>query len=185
MAAPRHRNPGIRPRPTWGRRLDLTARAGFPATSTVLAMLITQAPFGLPGQAVLLPAVTLAFVWFWSLFRPAAMPPVAVFLIGILLDLLGYLPLGVGVLTLLLAHGIAIRSRRSLSQLGFALTWLAFVPIGAGAALLNWTLVAALTLRLVPPGLALFQAALTAAVYPALAIPLAWAHRSVAEADTE
>ena len=179
----RHRNPGIRPRLTLGARLDHAARAGFPATCTVLAMLLTQAPFGIPGQAAILPAVTLACVWFWSLFRPAAMAPPAVFAIGLLLDLLGYLPLGVGVLMLLLAHGIARRWRRFLAQQGFAMTWVAFLPVGGGAALLTWALVVALTLKANPPGLALFQAVLTGALYPVLAIPLAWLHRSVAEAD--
>jgi rod shape-determining protein MreD len=181
----RHRNPGIRPRQTLGIWLDHAARAGFPATCTVLTMLLTQAPFGIPGQAVVLPAVTLACVWFWSLFRPAAMPPVAVFGIGLLLDLLGYTPLGVGVLVLLLAHGIARRGRRFLGQQGFAMNWLAFVPVGTGAALLSWGLVVALTLRLLSPGMALFQAVLTGALYPVLAIPLAWAHRSVPEADAD
>ena len=179
----RHRNPGIRPHLTLGRRLDLAARAGFPAVSTVLAMLLTQAPFGMSGQAVLLPAVTLSCIWFWSLFRPGAMPPPAVFAIGVLFDLLGYLPLGVGVLTLLLAHGIALRWRRFLAQQGFALTWLAFLPVAIGAALLSWGLVALLTLRLLPAGLNVYQAALTAALYPVLAIPLAWAHRSIGEAE--
>lgn len=179
----RHRNPGIRPRLTFGLRLDRAARAGFPATCTVLTMLLTQVPFGIPGQAVMLPAVTLVCVWFWSLFRPTAMPPAAVFGIGLLLDLLGYMPLGVGVLVLLLAHGIARRGRRFLSQQGFAMNWLAFVPVGAGAALLSWALVVALTIRLLSPGMALFQAVLTVALYPVLAIPLAWAHRAVPEAD--
>ncbi len=59
-------------------------------------MLLTETPFGFADQAALLPAVTLACVYFWSLFRPAAMPPPVVFLIGLLFDLLGYLPLGVG-----------------------------------------------------------------------------------------
>ena len=181
--ATRHRNPGIRPHPTIGRWLDRAARAAFPATCTVSIMLLTLAPFGVAGQAVLLPAVTLACIWFWSLFRPAAMPPPAVFAIGFLLDLLGYLPLGVGVLTLLLVHGFALRLRRFLAQQGFALSWLAFVPVAAGAAFLSWALVALLTLRLIPIGLALFQAVLTATLYPVLAIPLAWAHRSIAEAD--
>ena len=179
----RHRNPSIRPHPTIGRRLDFAARAGFPVVSTVLIMLLTQAPFGISGQAVFLPVVTLACIWFWSLFRPAAMPPPAVFAVGVLLDLLGYLPLGVGVLTLLLAHGIALRWRRFLAQQGFALTWLAFLPVAVGAAFLSWALVALLTLRLIPASLTLFQAALTAALYPVLAIPLAWAHRSIGEAD--
>jgi len=179
------RYPGIRPRATFGRRLDLAARAGFPATLTILIMLLTQAPFGIPGQAVLLPWVTLASVWFWSLFRPASMPPPAVFGIGVLMELLGYLPLGVGVLTLLLAHGIAIRWRRFLGQQGFAVTWLAFMPVAAGAALLSWLLVAALTLRLLPAGLSVFQGVLSAMLYPVLAIPLAWLHRSVAEAEPD
>ena len=50
------RYPGIRPHLTIGRRLDHAARAGFPATCTVLTMFLTQAPFGIPGQAVLLPS---------------------------------------------------------------------------------------------------------------------------------
>lgn len=174
-----HRYPGIRPRPTLGRQLDLAARAAFPAACTVLFMLLSQAPFGIAGQAVLLPAVTLGCVWFWSVHRPAAMPPPAIFAIGVLLDLLGYLPLGVGVLTLLLAHGIAMRWRRFLGQQGFALNWLALLPVCTGAAVLTWALVALLTLTLFPPGRSLFQAVFTGALYPVLAIPLAWAHRSI------
>jgi len=179
----RDRSPGIRPRETLGGRLDHAARAGFPATCTILLMLATQAPFGIAGQAVMLPAIALACVWFWSLFRPAAMPPVAVFGIGVLLDLLGYMPLGVSVLVLLVAHGIARRWRRFLGQQGFAMTWLAFAPVAAGASLVSWVLVVALTLRLMPAGIAIFQAVLTAAFYPVLAIPLAWAHRAVPEAE--
>ncbi len=97
--------PGIRPRATLGRRLDIAARHAFPAGCTVLLMLLTETPFGIADQAALLPAVTLACVYFWSLFRPGAMPPPVVFLIGLLFDLLGYLPLGVGALTLLIVHG--------------------------------------------------------------------------------
>ena len=83
------RRPGIRPRPTIGRRLDIAARASFPACITILLMLLTQAPVGLPGQAASLPAVTLGCVWFWSLFRPAALPPPIVFLMGLLLECRG------------------------------------------------------------------------------------------------
>ncbi len=101
--------PGIRPRPSLGRRLDIMARHSFPATSTVLLMLLCGLPFGIADQAVLLPSVTLAVVFFWSLFRPASLPPPVVFVLGLLLDLLGYLPLGCGVLTLLLVYGLAGR----------------------------------------------------------------------------
>ena len=101
------RIPGSRLRLTFGRRLDIIWRHAFPVTTSVLLMLLSLAHFDLWGQAALLPTVALTCVWFWSLFRPAAMPPPIVFLIGTLLDLLGFLPLGVGEVTMLATHGIA------------------------------------------------------------------------------
>jgi rod shape-determining protein MreD len=181
--APIDHTPGIRPRPTLGRRLDIMARRAFPASTTILLMLLAELPFNVTGQAALLPAVTLIAVWFWSVFRPTALPPPLVFLIGLLLDLRGYLPLGTGVLTLLIMHGIALRTRRILTQRGFAVIWLIFCLIAAGASTLTWMLTALLTWRLLPPGPAIFQAVLTASLYPVLAIPLAHAHHSVADPE--
>lgn len=175
--------PGIRPRQSWGRRFDLAARHAFPVTSTILLMLLCQAPFGIADQAVLLPSVTLACVWFWSVFRPAAMPPVAVFVLGLLMDLLGYMQLGVGVLTALAVHGVAMRSRRRLERQGFAMMWLAFIGVAIPSAALGWALTTILTFQVMPAGPALFQAVLSAAVYPVLAVLLARAHQTVADPD--
>lgn len=175
------RAPGIRPRPTLARRLDTTARACFPTACTTLLMLAAAVPLGLPLQAALLPALTLASVWFWSLSRPVAMPSPVVFLLGVLFDLLGYLPLGVGVLTLLVLHGLALRCRRPLARRGALFVWLAFAGVAAGATGLIWGLASLLLFRLLPVPPAIFQLALTAAVYPALATLSARAHRSVAD----
>jgi rod shape-determining protein MreD len=181
--AGRDRCPGIRPSLTFGRRLDIAARHAFPTAVTLLLMLLADAPFGLAGQAILLPAMTLASVWFWSLHRPAAMPPAVVFVLGVLLDLLGFNPLGVGVLTLLATHGVAIRVQHLLAQQGFAIGWMAFVVVETAAASMGWALIALLTFRPIPFGPSMFQAVLTAALYPALAIPLGRAHRSIADPE--
>jgi rod shape-determining protein MreD len=175
--------PGIRPRPSLGRRLDIMARHSFPATITVLLMLLCGLPFGFADQAVLLPSVTLGAVFFWSLFRPGSLPPPVVFLLGFLLDLLGYLPIGCGILTLLLVHGMARRWRRMLTQQGFIMVWLAFICVGTGASALIWALTSLLSLRVMPIGPALFQAVLTAALYPALAALLIGAHRTIANPE--
>ena len=95
------RIPGVRPRLTVGRRLDIAWRHAFPVTTSVLLMLLSLAPFGSVGPGGVAAAVALTCVWFWSLFRPAAMAPPIVFFIGLLLDLLGFLPLGVGEVTML------------------------------------------------------------------------------------
>lgn len=175
------RTPGIRPRQTIGRRLDAMARASFPAACTVLLILLAAAPFGLPMQAALLPALTFASIWFWSLFRPASLPPPIVFLIGVLFDLLAYLPLGVGVLTLLIIHGVALRLRRVLARQRFLLIWLAFAGVAAGAVLLGWAAVSVLQYRLLPFAPALFEFALTVAVYPALSALFIRAHGTIAD----
>ena len=175
--------PGIRPRLSLWRRLDALARASFPLTCTVLLMLLGNAPLGIPGQEALLPAIAVISVYFWSLFRPAAMPPVAVFLLGLLLDLLGWLPLGTGPFCLLAVHAFCQRWRRGLAHQGFLLVWLAFTGFAAAAASVIWGFASLLTLHLLPPGPAAFQAVLTTALYPVLAIPFTQAQRSLANPE--
>ncbi len=174
------RLPGIRPRQSIWRRLDVAARWAFPACTTVLLLLVAAAPLGLPGQAELQAAVAVGSVFFWSLFRPASMLPLVVFVIGLLADLLGYAPPGVGVLSLLAVHGLALRWRRLLTRQGFLVVWVAFIGVGAGAAALQWALTSVLTLRLLPPGPGLFEAVIAAGLYPALAVLLTRAHQSIA-----
>jgi rod shape-determining protein MreD len=111
------------------------------------------------------------------------MPPPVVFAIGVLFDLLGYLPIGVGVLTLLIVHGVALYLRPLLTRLGFLPVWLAFGAIAIGASALDWALTALITFRLLPLAPAVFEAVLTAALYPALAVLFIRAHRTVADPE--
>ena len=178
-----NRLPGIRPRPSLARRLDVAARHSLPAASTMLLLLAGGAPLGLPGQAELQVCVALGCVFFWSVYRPDSMPPAAVFLIGLLADLLGFGPLGVDAVLLLACHGIALRWRRELAKLGFVAVWLAFVVVGMAMAALGWLLVSVLALRLYPPGPGLLQASLGAGVFPVLSMLLTRAHRTLAEPD--
>ena len=175
--------PGLRPRTTLGRRLDIAARHAFPMACTILLMLLTEAPIGIADQSTLLPAVTFACVFFWTLFRPTAIPPPAVFIVGLLFDLLGYLPLGVGVLTLLVVHGLVLRSRAVLLRQRFLAVWLSFTGLAASAAILDWLLTILLSFGWMPIGPTVFEALLAAAVYPALAILFIRAHHTVADPE--
>jgi rod shape-determining protein MreD len=161
----------------------MAARRSFPAAIAALLLLVTSAPLGLPGQPELQATIALSCVFFWSLFRPASMPPPVVFMLGLLTDLLGYAPPGVGVLTLLLAHGLALRWRRFLTRMGFMLVWLSFVGVASGAASMQWALTSLLTFRLLPPGAAFFQSALGAGIYPLLAVMFTHAHQTLAEPE--
>lgn len=148
-----------------------------------MLLLLAAAPLDVPGQAQLQPAVALACVFFWSLAWPASMTSPAVFLLGLLADLLGLTPPGVLVLVLLAAHGLTTGCRRALMQQGFLAAWLAFVVVAAGASAMEWALVGLLSVRLMPASAALLQFGLTAAAYPALAALLTHAHRGLADPD--
>jgi rod shape-determining protein MreD len=178
-----HRSPGIRPNRTIGRQLDIAWRHAFPVTTSLLLMMLSLTHSRLWGQGALLPTVALTCVWFWSLYRPSAMAPPVVFLIGLLLDLIALLPLGVGAVTMLATYGIARRLRGFLASQGFAMVWLIFTSVACVIAALNWALVSLLTVSFMPTGPVLFQAGVAAAMYPVVAIPLTLAHRSIADPD--
>jgi rod shape-determining protein MreD len=163
--------------------LDATARHTFPVTTAALLLLLLSAPLGLPGQPQLQEAVALACVFFWSTYRPDSMPPAAAFALGLLTDLLSDAPLGVTVLILLMAQGVALRARRFLAMQGFLMVWLAFVVVAMGAAALEWGLTSVLTVRLLPVRPALLQFGVTAGFYPALALIFIAAHRSLADPE--
>jgi rod shape-determining protein MreD len=182
-AAMDERTPGIRPAPSLGRRLDAASRQAVPFVATLALMLLFSLPLGLLDQAALLPASALVCVFFFSLHRPAALPPPAVFVLGVVLDLLAYLPLGVGTLVLLVVCALTNRARRFLLRHGFPTHWATFVLIAAFVALLTWLLNTLLLFRALPAGPVLFQFAIAAALYPALHAPLAWANATIADPD--
>ncbi len=155
----------------------------LPAACTAALLLLAASPLGLPGQAQWQPAVALGCVFFWSLARPASMTPPAVFLLGVLADLLGLTPPGVSVLVLLAAHGLATAWRRALVQQGFGTVWLVFVAVAAAAAAAEWAMVGLLSVRVLPAGGALLQFGLTSGLYPALAALFTRAQRGLADPD--
>jgi len=163
------------------RRLDGWARAAFPAASTALLMMLAAAPAGLPSAV---PSVALACIFFWTVFRPAAMAPPVCFGIGLLQDLLGFAPLGIGILTLLAVHGAALRLRRFLARQPFPMVWLVFTGFAATASALGFLLQAALNWRVPPPTLGLVQFALSAGLYPPLAALLTRLHKAMQRAET-
>jgi rod shape-determining protein MreD len=161
-------------------RLDALARAAAPSVTTAVAMVLAAAPVGLPS---LMPAVALAGVFFWSLFRPASMPAPAAFGLGLLQDLLGFAPLGIGVLTLLLTHGAALRVRRVLVKQSFLLVWLAYCGFAVLAVGLGYVLQALLGWQVPPTTPAIALLGLTIGLYPLLAWLMAWAHRGMEQAE--
>ncbi|WP_301589220.1 rod shape-determining protein MreD [Sabulicella glaciei] len=171
-----------RPQPPMGtlRRLDAGARAAFPALGTALLLVLAAVPVGVPG---LVAALALPPVFFWSVFRPAAMSPPVVFGLGLLQDLLSFAPLGVGILTLLLVHGAALRMRPWLVRQGFPVVWLCFCAVAVGASAVGFVLTGLLDWHMPSRVPALLQAGLAAGAYPALGWTLGRIHMVMTRAE--
>ena len=172
--------PGIRPRPSLGRRLDEWSRRSFPAAATLALILCLEAPLGIPVSAQLQTALPLASLYFWSVHRPTSMPPWLVFGLGLLVDLLQIQPMGLSSLVFLLMVALARRWRHDLRRLGFMLGWLGFALAMLGAVLLMYVASSLLRWRLLPPAPCVDEWILALLFYPALAVLFGHAHRHAA-----
>ncbi len=150
-------------------RLDSTARNLAPFTFTVLLIVFGMVPLGVPNFAPIMPALGVIAVFFWLVYRPDLMPAWAVFLIGLIQDLLGGGALGVGVFVLLVIYAALAGQRRYIAQASFFLVWLVFLPVAAGAFFLTWAFNSLIAEVLLAPGPAAFQYLSTVAIYPCIA----------------
>ncbi|HTQ70476.1 MAG TPA: rod shape-determining protein MreD [Acidocella sp.] len=177
------RGPALR-RPTrsW-RQIDAASRRLFPCVTLLFGLFIIGMPFGIPGQAALRPVYAMAWVYFWSLYRPASLPAPLVALCGLLLDLLGLSPFGLWAVLLLLLQWVTLLLRRKLVPARFLLVWAAFTAMAAVSVALAWAAESALTRSWLPTAPLMLEGLLAAGLYPALAALLIRAHRGPAAVE--
>jgi len=148
-------------------RLDLAAHEAAPAALTLVLVFASCLPPLVPGQSGLLPSALPASVFFWTLYRPRLMAPPAVFLLGLVQDLLSVAPLGVNTLLALLMHATVLTQRRVLVRQSFLIVWIAFVFLASALLALGWVLRCLLALALLPVLPPLLELGLVVAFYPA------------------
>jgi len=149
-------------------RLDTIARRILPIAITLLLAMAAAVPLHIPGSSVLIPAVTLVSVYYWTIFRPDLMPAPAVFAIGLFQDVLSGTPLGVNALVLLLVFAVVLGQRRFFLGKSFLVMWWGFVLIVAGALACTWMILSSLERAIINPLPAVFQGTVTLALFPIL-----------------
>jgi len=147
-------------------RLRTSLRAATPLLLAVLLLLLGSIPLHLPHLRPIGPALVLIAVYYWSVHTPWLMRPHVVFAIGLMSDLLGGAPMGVGVLVLLAAHGMALQQRRLFEDATGLAIWLWFVAAASLTAILGWGMTGLLAGRAMDPWPAALGALVAALVYP-------------------
>lgn len=158
-------------------RLDRLAMRLLPSALTAFVAILLTTPSAIPGSSALVPSLTMSSIFFWSVWRPVSMSVPVVFCLGLLLDLLGFAPLGVEAFVFLLLHGVAVHTRFGLMQLNFLVLWVVFSLLASGACWLTWFLASILSFKILPTATVIFEGLLAAGVYPPFAALGTWAHR--------
>lgn len=150
-------------------RLDLWARHMSPFGLTFVLLLINVIPMRVPRFSQVVPMLALIAVYHWAVYRPQLLPPAAVFLIGVLQDILMGTPIGVGPLALLSVYGSVLYQQRFFAGKSFVIVWLAFAAMAAGALILSWVAMSIFNARLIDHRALFFQYGLTVGFYPLVA----------------
>jgi rod shape-determining protein MreD len=108
-------------------------------------------------------------VFYWTIYRPDLLPPVAVFLCGITLDLLSGAPLGVAALVFLLTRVIVLPQRRFFVDRLFPFVWSGFTLLAAAVVAFLWLLGSFFAGAMLDMRAATLQWVLTVASFPAVA----------------
>jgi rod shape-determining protein MreD len=155
---------------TFWQRLDLVARQMVPFVATLLLVMMALVPLQLPNVSPVVPWFALIAVFYWTVHRADLMPPLAVFGIGIFHDFTAGTNVGVAALLLLLVQIAVMPQRRFFLSRSFAVTWIGFTIMAAGAMVLLWLLNTMLEGGILSPKPAMFQFLTTVAAYP----PTTW-----------
>lgn len=153
---------------TGWQRLDLWARQLGPLLTAIFLIIVGTLPIRLPYLGAITPDFAIMVVFYWAVHRPASIPAPAVFLLGLVSDMLGGTPFGIGVFVLLVAFWVTRSQRRLFIGRPFWVVWWGFSMVSAGAVLVTWFIVCLLAVQIVDPTPALFSYLLGLGLYPAV-----------------
>lgn len=120
----------------WGWTAGVLAAHGLLAALFLLSIV----SFSIPHTAEIKPFFVLMAVYYWSVCRPTLLPPAAVFAVGLALDALSGLPVGLSAAILVAAQGIVRGQRRYLMGQSYVVLWTGFAIVCMASALAQWGL---------------------------------------------
>jgi len=107
----------------------------------LLFLLLNIVSFSMPHAGDFKPFFLLMAVYYWAIYRPTVMPVAYTFALGIVLDLLAELPIGMSALILVGLQTIVQRSRLFLMGQPYIMVWLGFGVMALAYTISFWLLI--------------------------------------------
>ncbi len=161
------------------RRREWSVVRFVPTLTTLVLALVSVLPLRFPDYAAVAPLIALGGLYYWTIYRPDLLPPAAVFLCGVVLDLLSGAPLGVSALVFLLTRAVVLPQRRFFVDRLFPFVWGGFTLLAGAAIAFLWLLGSFFEGAMLDMRAATLQWVLTVAAFPAVAYLLMRVQRAV------
>ena len=108
-----------------------TGRHIVPVATMLFLALVGSMPVGSHYAFEIFPMLNIIAIFYWTIYRPDLVPPVVLFLIGLIDDVVMGTPLGLMASVFLFAYGITLAQRQFFIRKPFYVTWLGFSIISA------------------------------------------------------
>lgn len=141
---------------TMTERLDLGGRMAVPYFFVGLLFVLNIVSLSYPFTGGIKVPFILMALYYWSIFRPTMIPGWLAFAIGIVLDLLSGLPVGINASIFVVLQWVVSDQRRFLMGQPFIMIWSGFGLVAAISSFLQWFLFGLSTLHwpsIVPVGI--------------------------------
>lgn len=152
------------------------ARAGrivmtvMPFAMGLACVLLSFVPLGRIVGSPLTPAFPLMAIYYWAIVRPEMFPPLAVFAVGLIFDLLSGGAIGLWAFVYVVTYAVVISQRMLVVNAPFSVFWVGFLFAAAFAGALAWAIISIIHGMFVPPGSVARHMAVTVAVFPIFAM---------------
>ena len=162
---------------------EIFSRYILPGLAMAFLFVMSVVPMHIPYYGPVRPYFMLMAVFFFAVYRPALMPPSLAFLLGLLVDLLSFTPLGLTSLVLVAVQWIAREQRKFILSQSFLLIWCGFMLLVAASCALQWGMFSLMRVAPVSPGPVAVSAVLTVFMFPPVALLLFFVHRVASAAE--
>ncbi|MBI1261258.1 MAG: rod shape-determining protein MreD [Rhizobiales bacterium] len=151
------------------------ARAGrivmtiVPFFMAVICVFLSFVPVGRIFGSSVTPAFAFMAIYYWGVVRPEMFPSVAVFAVGLILDLLSGGPIGLWAFVYVVTYAVVISQRFMLVNAPFSAFWMGFVAASAFASVLAWMAASLFYGTFVAAGPIIWHMTVTVIVFPLFA----------------
>lgn len=148
------------------------ARAGrivmtvMPFVMGLICVLLSFVPLGRIFGTSVMPAFALMAIYYWGIVRPEMFPVYAVFLVGLVFDLLSGGPIGLWAFVYVLTYIIVLTQRFLIVNAPFSVFWLGFLVAAAFAGVVGWAAASLFYGTLLPARPIVWHLFVTVALYP-------------------